>query len=94
MEDLLIKKVKIEELINNSIWENLQFNLSYKFQNKKDLWINGNTHFNYKIELIENEVHLLLYPNGEDFIAELRYDEILYLQGNKQKFELRLRTKL
>lgn len=94
MEDLLSKKLKFEELINNSIWENLQFNLSYKFQNRKDLWINGNTHFNYKIELFENELHLLLYPNGEDFIAEIRYDEILYLQGNKQKFELRFRTKL
>ena len=94
MNDILNKKIKLEQEINNSIWENFQIGLIYKFQNGKDLWINGNTHFNYEVDIIEEKLVLKLFPNGQDFFIELKYGEILYLQDTKQNFELRLKTKL
>ncbi|MHA7129617.1 hypothetical protein [Algoriphagus namhaensis] len=94
MEDLQDKKEQLEQAVNNSIWDNTTYGLSYKFQNGKDLWINGNAHFSYEIVIENDRLMLKFFPNGKDFIIELKYSEILYLQDNKQQFELRLREKI
>lgn len=94
MEELQDKKAELEQTINNSIWDNSTYGLSYKFQNGKDLWINGNGHFNYEIVIENNRLMLKFSPNGKDFFIELKYGEILYLQDEKQQFELRFRERI
>jgi hypothetical protein len=88
MENLLEKKQEIENLINNSTWESLEYGLIYKFQNQKDLWINGNAHFIYEISIENDRLMLNFYPNGEKFLIELNFGEMLYLQNEKYQFEL------
>ena len=94
MEELQDKKAELEQTINNSIWDNSTYGLSYKFQNGKDLWINGNGHFNYEIVIENNRLMLKFSPNGKDFFIELKYGEILYLQDEKQQFELQFRERI
>jgi hypothetical protein len=94
MKDKIEKKNELEAILKNSIWENPLFGLSYKFQNESDLWINGNAHFNYKIDIENDRLVLKFFPNGQDFFIELKYGEIIYLQDDKQQFELSLSRKL
>jgi len=94
MKDINERKIEIENIVRNSIWENSTIELTYKFQNETDLWINGNVHFNYIIEIVGDKLVLKLYPNGKDFFVELKYGEILNLQDDKQNFELRLGNKV
>lgn len=94
MKSLTEKKQEIEEAIHNSIWESFQYGLTYKFQNGKDLWINGNGHFNYELDIVDDRLVLKFFPNGADFFIDLKYGEVLYLQDSKQQFEMRLKTKL
>ena len=94
MEELKKKKEELEQTINNSIWDNSTYGLTYKFQNGKDLWINGNAHFTYEIVIENDRLKLKFFPNGKDFFIELKYGEILYLQDEKQHFELRLRERI
>jgi hypothetical protein len=94
MKNLTDKKTELEETINNSIWENFQIGLTYKFQNGKDLWVNGHGHFNYQIDIADERLVLKMFPNGADFIVELKYGDILYLQDNKQQFEMRFKSRL
>jgi len=89
-----IEKEKLEDEINNSVWENSIYGLTYKFQNGNDLWINGNAHFNYEISIEQDRLMLKFFPNGKDFFIELKYGEILHLQDDKQQFELRLRERI
>jgi hypothetical protein len=94
MEELQNKKEELEQIINNSIWNNSNYGLSYKFQNGKDLWINGNAHFTYEIVIENNRLILKFSPNGQDFYIELINGETLNLKDEKQHFELRLREKI
>lgn len=93
MEELKKKKEELEQIVNNSIWDNT-FGLTYQFQNGKDLWINGNAHFTYEIAIKKDRLMLKFFPNGEDFFIELKYGKILYLQDEKQYFELRFRERI
>jgi uncharacterized protein YpmS len=94
MEELQNKKEELEQTINNSIWDNSTYELSYKFQNGKDLWINGNAHFIYEIVIENKRLILKFSPNGKNFFIELKYGGILNLQDEKQYFELRIREKI
>lgn len=94
MNDITESKQKLEDEINNSIWENSTYGLIYKFQNGKDLWINGNAHFNSEIVIENDRLMLKFFPDGKDFFIDLKYGEILYLQDDKQHFELRLSEKI
>jgi hypothetical protein len=94
MEELQDKKAELEQTINNSIWDSSTYGLSYKFQNGKDLWINGNAHFIYEIVIENNRLMLKFSPNGKDFFIELKYAEILYLHDEKQQFDFRLRERI
>jgi len=94
MKDITEQINELETTIKNSIWENPTIGLTYKFQNENDLWINGNAHFHYKIESVQDKLVLKFYPNGKDFFIQLKYGEILYLQDDKQNFELRYRSKV
>lgn len=93
MKDINQKKLEIESVVRNTFWENSESGLTYKFQNESDLWVNGNGHFNYKIEIVNDKIILKLHPNGQDFFIELKYGEILCLHDDKQYFELRLRNR-
>ena len=94
MEELKKKKEELEQTINNSIWDNSTYGLTYKFQNEKDLWINGNAHFTYEIVIENDRLKLKFFPNGKDLFIELKYGEILYLQDEIQHFELRFRERI
>ncbi|MDA3911118.1 MAG: hypothetical protein PF448_07160 [Bacteroidales bacterium] len=94
MEELQKKKEELEQTVNNSIWDNSTYALTYKFQNGKDLWINGNAHFTYEIVIKNDRLMLKFFPNGKAFFIELKYGEILYLQDDKQQFELRFRERI
>jgi len=94
MEELKKNKEELEQTINNSIWDNSTYGLTYKFQNGKDLWINGNAHFTYEIVIENDRLKLKFFPNGKDFFIELKYGEILYLQYEKQHLELQFRERI
>jgi len=91
MDEFQKMKKELEQAVHNSIWENYAYGLTYKFQNGRDLWINGNAHFNYAITIEENRIILKLSPNGKNFFIELKYGELIYLHDGQQQFELRFR---
>ena len=94
MQEYKKKKEELEQTIKNSIWGNSTIGLTYKFQNDKDLLIDGNAHFTYEIVIENDRLKLRFFPNGKDFFIELKYGEILYLQDEKEHFELRFRERI
>lgn len=93
MEELQNKKEQLEQTVNNSLWDNSTHGFTYKFQNGIDLWINGNAHFTYEIVIENHRLKLKFFPNGKDFFIERRSGEKLYLQDDKQQFELQFRER-
>ena len=94
MKNIIERKTELETLLKNSIWQNHTYGLTYKFQNESDLWINGNAHFNYKIDIENDELILKCFPNGKNYIIELNYGVTITLHDNKEKFELQFNDKL
>ena len=89
MKNIIEKKMDLEILLRNSIWENQEYGLTYKFQNESDLWINGNAHFNYKIDIENEKLILKCFPNGKNYFIELKYEQTISLHDYKDNFELK-----
>ena len=77
----------INSMLNDSTWTDLTKNQVYKFENGRDLWINGNNHLTYALNSSSGKVKIKL-NNFEYYYVEYVNDFTLFLYNEKEKFRL------
>ena len=78
----------IHSLINNSTWNTAENNLIYKFENGKDLWINGNNHMEYSLKWKKNKVQIQL-ENDKKYFVEFVNDFTLNFYNDSERIVIR-----
>ena len=77
----------VNAMINNSTWSDLEKRKVYKFENGRDLWINGNKHLTYVLDSTGDKVKIKLGAIGFYFVEYVN-DFTLYLYNDKEQFKL------
>ena len=83
-----IKKVDvINSMLNDSTWADKTKNQVYKFENGRDLWINGINHLTYVLNFTSGKVKIKL-NNFDYYYVEYVNDFTLYLYNEKEKIRI------
>jgi predicted ribosome-associated RNA-binding protein Tma20 len=83
----------INSLINNSTWSTLDNAAVYKFANGKDVYINGNTHYDYTINRNNNRIVMILGAAKKYYVNFIN-DFTLEFYNAKEKFRIRPESNL
>jgi hypothetical protein len=80
----------INSLINDSTWSTLDNAAIYKFANGKDVYINGNTHYDYSINYnISNNRIVMIMGAVKKYYINFINDFTLELYNSNEKFRIR-----
>jgi hypothetical protein len=77
----------INSMLNDSTWSDLAKGKVYKFENGRDLCINGNNHLTYLLNGAKGKVKIKIGTLGFYFVEYVN-DFTLYLYNDKEKFRL------
>jgi hypothetical protein len=77
----------IKCMINNSTWKSPEKNIVYKFNNNKELLINGNNHLQYSLKTNNEKIELQI---GHEKKYEIEYinDFVLKLHNGIESFRI------
>jgi hypothetical protein len=80
-------------LINDSTWSTLDNAAVYKFVNGKEVYINGNTHYDYAINYNNNKIVLILGATKKYYVNFIN-DFTLEFYNSKEKFRIKPESNL
>lgn len=75
----------INSLINDSTWSTKDNNAVYRFENGKDVYINGNAHCNYAINYDNKRIVMLMGVSKKYYVNYIN-DFTLELFNTREKF--------
>lgn len=77
----------IQQMIQDSIWQDVQNETVYKFTKEKELYINDTVKLYYTVKVKNNKVSIVL-NNQESYYIDYINDFILNFYNNNKAFRL------